>query len=164
MRLQPKAKLILNMVAYGAMLGGSAGALSSITLILTSSRFEFLGATLPVILLEAMSIAVFGMLFGGFFGIVAGLYSGAGMAVMTKVFFKDIPSFTLFKVAMATVTAVATLLFFSSGLWHLRLDGIDVAGWNGMIFMAIVMAVYASQRVANFYLYEWSIRKQKAIA
>jgi len=164
MRLPLKAKLVLNMTTYGIVLGGLAGALSAITLILTSGNFAFLSGTLPVMLLETLSIGVFGMIFGGIFGMVAGLYSGVGMAVAISIFFGDIFSRPVFKATMGVMTAICTALFFSSGLYHLRIDGIDLSGWNSMMLMSIVIAVYASQRVANYYFQEWSIRQQKALA
>lgn len=164
MRLPLKAKLVLNMTTKGIYLGGAAGALSALTLILTSTDFAFMGGTLPVMALEALSIAVFGMVFGGIFGMVAGLYSGVGMAVAITVFFNDIFSRPIFNATMGVMTVICTTLFFSTGLWHLRIDGIDMAGWNSMILMSVVIAVYASQRVANFYFQEWSQRKQKASA
>jgi len=164
MRLPLKARLVLNMTTYGIALGGAAGALSAITLILTSGNFAFIGATIPVMLLEALSIGVFGMIFGGIFGMVAGLYSGVGMAVAISVFFSDIFSRPIFKATMGVLTAVITALFFTSGLWHLRIDGIDSTGWNSMILMSVVIAIYASQRVASVYFQEWSLRKQKAPA
>lgn len=163
MRLQPKHKMVLNMTTYGIVLGALAGVLSTITLILTSQTFTFLGSTLPVILLEALSIAVFGMLFGGILGMIGGLYSGIGMVVATTAFFKDIASRPVFRVAMGMVTAVATALFFYTGVWNLRLEGIEATSWNATMVMSVVLAVYASQRVASTYLWEWSIRKQKAM-
>lgn len=163
MRLQPKAKLVVNMTRYGAIFGGAAGVLSALTLILTSSSFEFLGATLPIILLEALSIATFGLVFGGGFGVLTALYSGLAMAFTTHVFFTDILSRNGYKVAMATVAAIIATLFLTSSLLHFRIDGIDAASWNGMIFMGVVMVIYSSQQVANFYLFEWNIRKQKAM-
>ncbi len=162
MRLPLKAKLVLNMTTYGIFLGGMAGALSALTLILTSGEFTFIGGTLPVILLETLSIGVFGMIFGGIFGMIAGLYSGVGMAVAISIFFTDIFSRPIFKAVMGVMTAICTALFFSTGLWHLRIDGIDSSGWNGMILMSVIIAVYASQRVSSFYVQEWSQRKQKA--
>lgn len=163
MRLQPKHKMVLNMTTYGITLGGVAGALSALVLIITSQTFAFLGGTLPVMFLEALSIAVFGMIFGGIFGMIGGLYSGIGMVVATTALFEDIASHKMFRVAMGVVTAIATALFFYTGVWHLRLQGIDTNSWNATMIMAILIAVYASQRVASMYLWEWSIRKQKAI-
>lgn len=163
MRLQPKHKMVLNMTTYGIVLGGLAGALSAVILILSSHTFAFLGGTLPVMLLETLSIAVFGMIFGGIFGMIGGLYSGIGMVVTTTTLFTDIASHKKFKIAMGVVTAIATALFFYTGVWNLRLEGIETTSWNATMMMAVILAVYASQRVASMYLWEWSIRKQRAI-
>lgn len=162
MQLQPKQKMVLNMTTYGITLGGLAGALSAVTLIMTSNTFSFLGNTLPIMLVEVFSIAVFGMLFGGFFGLVSGIYSGISMAVITHVFFDEIPSPQHYKIAMGMITAIAVSLYFFTGVWNLRLDGMDTSSWTATLLMAVVIAVYASQRVVSYYLYEWSIRKQKA--
>ena len=164
MQLQPKQKMVINMTTYGAVLGSLAGALSTVTLIMTSSTFQFLGGTIPIMLLEILSMASFGLIFGFIFGSITGIYSGIGMSVVTSLFFKDILSKNGFKIAMGAITAICTFLFFQSGLWHLRLDGMSVTSWNMTMLMAIILAVYASQRVASFYLYEWAIRKQKAYA
>lgn len=164
MRLPLKAKLVLNMITRGIALGGVAGALSAMTLILTSGDFAFMGSTIPIMMLETLSIAVFGMIFGGIFGMIAGLYSGVGMAVTISMFFNTILSLPIFKATMGAITAICSALFFGTGLWHLRIDGIDSTGWNGAMIMSVVIAVYASQRVADFYFQEWSQRKHKAQA
>lgn len=162
MQLQPKQKMVLNMTTYGITLGGLAGALSAVTLIMTSNTFSFMGNTLPIMLVEVVSIAVFGMLFGGFFGLVSGIYSGISMALITHTFFDDIPAPQQYKITMGMITAIVVSLYFFTGVWNLRLDGMDVSSWTATLLMAVVIAVYASQRVASYYLYEWSIRKQKA--
>ena len=112
--------------------------------------------------LELVSIGVFGLIFGGIFGMMAGVYSGIGMAMITSLFFSDIISRNIYKIVMGIITAICSGLFFSSGLWHLRLDGINVTSWNATLSLAILLAVYASQRVTTDYLNEWSLRKYKA--
>ena len=48
MQLQPKSKLVVNMTTTGTVLGGLAGVVSALALILTSDTFHFLGNSLPV--------------------------------------------------------------------------------------------------------------------
>lgn len=162
MRLQPKHKMIGNMLRYGTVLGGLAGALSTVMLILTASTFQFLGTTLPVMLIETLSIAVFGLIFGGIIGMLVGMCSGLAMAFMTTVFYTDIQSRNTYKIAMGIITAICTALFLTTQLWHLRLDGMSQSSWNMTMVILVGFAIYASQRVASTYLFEWSIRKQKA--
>jgi len=162
MQLQPKQKMVLNMIKYGVVLGGSAGALSATVLIMTSPSFAFLSSSLPVMAVEIVSIAIWGLISGGIFGLISGVYSGIGMVVVTKFVFEDIYSHQIFTITMGAITALTTALFLYNGLWHLRLDGIDPSAWNATLMMAVILAVYASQRVVSQYLYEWSIRKQKA--
>jgi len=162
MRLEPKSKIIVNMIRYGVVLGGLAGALSMLTLILSSDTFQFLGNTLPIIFIEILSIAAFGLIYGGIFGLIAGIYGGVAMAVVTTLFYADIPSHNAYKLAMGVITTLSTALYLYSGVWHLRLDGMNISAWNIMMVLFVGLAIYASQQVASSYLYEWSIRKQKA--
>lgn len=162
MQLQPKQKMIINMTRYGSILGGLAGAASALTLIFTSNSFSFLSNTVPAMMLETLSIAIFGMVFGGIFGVLAGLYSGVGMAVITSLFYEDIPSIHVYKSVMGGVTAVCVAFFLYTTLWNLRIDGIESASWNATMMMTVILAVYASQRVTSYYLYEWVIHRQKA--
>jgi hypothetical protein len=162
MRLQPKYKIILNMLRYGTVLGGLAGALSMVTLVLSSSTFQFMSNILPVMVIEILSIIAFGLIFGGVFGMMAGIYGGVGMAFMTSIFYTDIPSRNGYKIAMGSITAICTTLFLMTQLWHLRLDGMSMLSWNITMVALVGLAIYASQRVSSAYLFEWSLRKQKA--
>ena len=154
--------MIVNMLRYGVVLGGLAGALSMVTLILSSATFQFLGNTLPIMFIEVLSIAAFGLIYGGIFGTIAGIYGGITMAFITAIFYADIPSHNVYKFAMGFMTALCTALFLYSGVWHLRLEGMSVSSWNMLMILLVGLAIYASQQVASAYLYEWTIRKQKA--
>ena len=162
MRLQPKAKIIVNMLRYGTVLGGFAGALSMVILILSSDSFQFLGDTLPVMFIEILSIAAFGLIYGGIFGLIAGMYSGVTMTFITSLFYVDIRSPKGYKVTMGVVSAISTSLFLVTSVWHLRLEGMSASSWNIMMVLLVGLAIYASQQIASAYLYEWTIRKQKA--
>ena len=100
MRLQPKSKMIVMTLGYGIVLGGLAGALSMVILILLSDPFRLLSDIFPVMLSEILSIASFGLILGGVFGMMAGIYSGLAMALITTVFYANIPSHNAYKIAM----------------------------------------------------------------
>ncbi len=162
MRLQPKSKMVISMLGYGTVLGGIAGALAMVILILSSDPLRLLSDILPVMLSEILSIASFGLILGGVFGMIAGIYSGLVMALMTSVFYADIPSYKGYKLAMGICATMITALYLYKGVWHLRLDGINPSAWNITMVLLVSLAIYASQQVASAYLVEWSIRKQKA--
>lgn len=162
MRLQPKSKMIISMMGYGTALGGLAGALSMVILILSSDSFQLLSNILPVMLSEILSVASFGLILGGVFGTITGIYSGLAMALMTSVFYADIPSHTGYKLAMGICATLMTAFYLYNAVWHLRLDGINPSAWNITMVLLVTLAIYASQQVASAYLVEWSIRKQKA--
>jgi len=154
--------MFVAMLGYGTVLGGLAGMLSMVILILSSTAFQFFSDILPVMLIEILSIASFGLILGGIFGTIAGIYGGIAMALITSVFYADIPSRNGYKLAMGVCAAITTVLYLYSGVWHLRLDGINASSWNITMLLLISLGIYASQQVASAYLVEWSIRKQKA--
>lgn len=161
MRLQPKYKIILNMLGYGTVLGGLAGILSMVTLVLSSNTFQFTSNILPVMVIEIFSIIVFGLIFGGVFGTMAGIYGGMGMAMITFAFYTSIPSRNGYKIAMGSITAICTGQFLMTQLWHMRLDGMSMSIWNFMMVAFVGLAIYASQRVSSAYLFELSLRNWK---
>lgn len=162
MQIHHRFHILVGMMGYGTILGGTAGFLSALALILTSGEFHFV-ANLPLLLLEILAVGLFGMIFGGIFGTFAGIASGIAMSLVTALFFKDIPSHLTYRSAMGLVTMGVTGIFFFDTLRQSRIDGIDLMAWDMTIAMAIVIAMYASQRVAERYLFEWSIRKMKAV-
>jgi hypothetical protein len=163
MRFQPKSKMFFNMLGYGTVLGGLGGAISMVILVLSADSFQFTSHIVPVMLIEVLSIATFGLINGCILGLIAGVYGGFGMTVITSLFYSDIASRNVYKLVMGVIATVCTAFFLYRGVWHLRLDGIDPLSWNIAMAFLVGLAIYASQRVASTYLYEWSLRNRKKL-
>ena len=163
------------MAQYGIYLGCLVGFFGSIPIgLMMSSPSALIGR----VLLDVAAIGIFGLIAGSFFGVICGFLSGGMMLIVTKIFFQIIYDIRLYRVTMGSTTLLTTgMVFLMLPLWSIVNDyeiyletkfntvNIDVSlpddAWYALWLMALVFAVYASQRVATAYLRETDIRKQK---
>ena len=145
------------MTRYGSYLGGLIGLFASVSLAVTWFDLTML---LPVV--AAILIAgLFGGLIGSIYGGLSGFASGLVLGWVTKTVFHDLKHIAVFKFTVGAITVGATLIIlligqFGSGTGHETLFArtISPTEWTSLWIMALVFALYGSQRVAEQYLLE----------
>ena len=151
--------IIRRMTTYGFGLGGAAGLLVTLTILLFPSleRPTFHGFPL-----NPQSIIVWGTIFGVLYGTIAGFMSGFGMSIFTAILFRDGSSTQHFHWFMGSTTFMLTIsTFVGRGLWGIGETLFNPTTWNATMLMSIVIAVYASQRTATKYLHDCQSIKSK---
>ncbi len=151
--------IIRRMTVYGLMLGGMAGFLVALTVLLFPSleRPTFYG--LPI---NPQSVIIWGAIFGILYGTIAGFMSGFGMALFTGLLFRDVSSPRHFYWFMGSTTFMLTVsTFVGRGLWGMGETLFNSTTWNVTMLMSVVIAVYASQRTATKYLRDSQFPKSK---
>lgn len=151
--------ILKRMTLYGLVLGGASGFLVTLTILLVPAldRPTFYG--LP---LDTATIILGGVFFGVLFGTIAGFTSGFGMALFTALLFREVNDMMRFRLMMGSTTlmlTVATLV--GRGLWDFGTLVIDPTTWQVTMVMSVLIAMYASQRVATKYLLELNPEKVK---
>ena len=151
--------MIRRMTLYGLVLGGLAGVLVTVTILIFPAleRPSFYGFPM-----SSQSIIAWGGILGILYGTIAGFMSGFGMALFTAILFREVASEKHFRWFMGSTTFMLTIsTFVGRGLWGFGETVIDPTTWNITMLMSIVIAVYASQRVATKYLLDSYAPKSK---
>lgn len=165
------------MLQYGIYLGclvGFFGAIPLALMILLPTSGYFL-------LIGLLFAGVMGVIVGVIYGCMAGFISGAMMHGVTRLCFREVKRVGLYRVVMGVTTLVSTSLTFlifplfsivnnphllpaTAATYSISTSTIPVDAWYALWLMALVFAVYASQRVATYYLREVDAGKGKVKA
>lgn len=152
----PYVNIYTRMQFYGIVLGAIAGVLVTLALrsqVVLENPLYF-GY---VIFMSAPVGGVIGMFFGGLVGCV----SGVVMMVTTSVFFKRIPTQRVYRIMMGLLSFVLTTILV------IKCASVDISNlipeseFARPLYIAIILAVYASQIVAKEHIAEINERKPK---
>lgn len=136
-------------IGLGSLVGSVAGAM--LMLLDFNYQINF------TIIWTAFLGGIAGGIFGIIYGVLAGFASGFSMMCITRYCFREIHNPQRYKLVMGISTAIATTLFLLiMPLWFI-FGGVGIA----ILLIAVLFAVYASQRVAQQYLHEMDVRKSK---
>ena len=143
------------MSQYGVILGCLVGFFGTIPLTIAWFDLSMIFPVIATLFIVAMCSSIMGILYGG----VSGYVSGLLISVITHFLFQDMKRQTVYKVAVGTITFSVTLIVILVGQLLLRMDfeqvfarSVSPIQLQSLGLMALVFAVYASQRVATEYL------------
>lgn len=169
---------IRSMTKYGIYLGFLVSAVGAIIL---TVMMHHAFTDWVVIGVRLVVFTVIGVIIGSLYGVMAGFCSGLMMRITTQLCFREIRRTWLYKVTMGATTLLTTGIIFSAtglssmfiapefgqGKANPMFQGLALEymipddAWIALVLMALVFAVYASQRVAQQYLRETDVRKSK---
>lgn len=144
--------ILKRMTLYGFLLGGASGFLVTLTILFVPALDRPTVYGIPI---ATGAFILGGAMLGILFGTVAGFASGFGMALFTGLLFREVNDIPRFRIMMGSTTlmlTVATLV--GRGVWDFGALIIDPTTWQVTMVMSVVIAIYASQRVATKYLIE----------
>jgi hypothetical protein len=143
------------MSQYGVILGCLVGFFGAIPLTIAWFDISMIFPVTATLLIVAMCSSIIGILYGG----VSGYVSGLLVSVITHFLFQDIKQQTVYKVAVGMITVCVTFMTIVTGQLILSMDfeyvfarSVSPVELQSLGLMALVFAVYGSQRVATEYL------------
>ena len=155
MQVQHSFEFIKTMTRYGVILGCMIGAVGAIPVALTWFDISILLPVMALFIIITMCGGLVGMVYGG----VSGFISGMLMTLATHFAFKRMNQAHLYKITMGFLAVLTTfslfmfdLIFIGGHQADFFTRSIPITDWIAVWSMALLFAIYASQRTASEYL------------
>ena len=148
-------EFVKTMTQYGMVLGSLIGFLAVIPVAILWFDISIL---LPVLALGVI-ISMCGGLIGMLYGMVSGFISGMLMTLTTRYIFRHMTVQKLYKVTMGLLALLTVagvfyfdMLFIGGQQADFFTRSISLTNWYSVWILALIFAVYASQKTATEYL------------